>query len=93
MQLTNDTKRRIIPPHGNPFLNYHLTYIAQQPILYIQNQVIRLIDNLITKGLTNEFRTLGVFYVLTALTIVSQQAAQSLPWLFESTQGMYNLPN
>ena len=42
------------------------------------------IENFITKGINEDYRTLGVFYILTALTLVSEKAAQSLPWLYES---------
>jgi len=89
LDLTNDTRRRIYPPHGNPFLNYHRSYIIQKNLLFIQNCTIQLIEKMITKGISHECRTLGVFYVLAALTLVSPQAAAALPWLYASA----HIPN
>jgi len=90
LDLTNDTRKRIYPPNGNPFLNYHRSYIIQKNILFIQNCTIQLIENMITKGISNEYRTLGIFYVLTALTLVSQPAATALPWLYDSVHLVNN---
>jgi hypothetical protein len=41
-------------------------------------------ENMIYTGITADFKTLGAFQVLTALTIVSPQARISMPWLYES---------
>ena len=65
-------------------------------ILFIQNCTIQLIENMITKGISHECRTLGVFYVLAALTLVSPQAAAALPWLYASAQipnNQINMPH
>ena len=94
LDISNDIKKRIYPPHGNPFLTYHPTFLMQKDIFFIQNYVIQMIDNMITKGMTNDFRTLGVFYILTALTLVSSAAAGALPWLYDSAQNYPNIaPN
>ena len=39
---------------------------------------------LVTKGITDEYRSLGAFYVLTALTLSSSEAANAMPWLYQS---------
>ena len=91
LDLTNDTRKRIHPPHGNPFLNYHRSYIIQKDLYFVQNTIIQIINNIISKGMDNEYRALGVFYVLTALTLVNQNAANTLPWLYESANN--HLPN
>ena len=36
------------------------------------------------KGVNEESSKLGCFYVLSALTLVSEEAATALPWLYES---------
>ena len=84
LTITNDLKKRIYPPHGNPFIHHHHTYIIQKNLLFIQKYIINMIYNMITKGLTSDDTALGVFYVLTALTLVSQPAAIALPWLYDS---------
>ena len=43
-----------------------------------------IIEKLITNGINNEASSLGCFYALGTFTIVSQDAASSLPWLYES---------
>ena len=41
-------------------------------------------ENLISKGINTDSRSLGAFYILSALTLVSHSAAVALPWLYES---------
>ena len=55
--------------------------------------VLIVIDNMISQGLAEQYRTLGVFYVLIALTLVSSDAATSLPWLYNITQTNLEQPN
>ena len=46
-------------------------------------------NNLITKGTTDENKSLGAFYVLAALTLVNNEAAESMPWLYESVSYLH----
>ena len=46
--------------------------------------MIRLCENFLFKSLNDEHAGLGAFYVLGALTIVNNDAANALPWLFQS---------
>jgi hypothetical protein len=46
--------------------------------------VLDTIMNMVYKGQNAEYQQLGAMYVLTALTIVSPSAANSLPWLYAS---------
>jgi hypothetical protein len=41
-------------------------------------------EELITKGINNDSKSLGSYYILSALTLVNQSAAEALPWLFDS---------
>ncbi len=41
-------------------------------------------ENIVTKGINHASKTLGANYVLCALTLVNNDAAQSLPWLYQS---------
>ena len=41
-------------------------------------------ENLISKGINTDSKSLGAFYILSALTLVSHSAAVALPWLYES---------
>ena len=84
LNLSNNMRKRIYPPDGNPFANINPSFIIQKDIFYVQNIVLKLIENFVTRGIGEDNRTLGVFYILTALTLVSENAAQTLPWLYES---------
>ena len=83
-QLSTETKRKVEPQRGNPFYNYNITLILSQDKPQIQKKLLEIIEIFITRGETREDRALGVYYVLGALTMVSNNAANSLPWLYES---------
>jgi hypothetical protein len=46
--------------------------------------ILQLLDKLINSGVNTENKALGACYVLGALTIVNENAASSLPWLYQS---------
>jgi hypothetical protein len=84
-QISNRTKIEICPPHGNPFVNltsYNnlLNYNSYQ----LKSVILKIMENLINNGQSTENKSLGAFYVLSALTLVNQDAADSLPWLYQS---------
>jgi hypothetical protein len=85
-QLSNEVKRSICPPHGNPFSNVNssLHILANNNLNQLRLNVLRVMENLIKNGINNENKSLGAFYVLSALTLVSPDAAESLPWLYQS---------
>ena len=87
-QLSRAIQLQIIHPSGNPF--HTLMYRDVQNLTYeqLQKYVLKTMENFITKGIDQESKSLGVFYVLCALTLVSPQAAQSMPWLYQSVQHM-----
>jgi hypothetical protein len=83
-QLTDQTKRAICPPSGNPFRNIRINYDSD--IFTVRQELISLLDTLINSGIDKENQTLGSYYVLSALTLVSHEAAVALPWLYQSVQ-------
>jgi hypothetical protein len=54
----------------------------------IKHAGIQLMNTFTTSGNTRDSRGLGAYYVLSALTLVSQSARNAMPWLYESV--MYN---
>jgi len=42
------------------------------------------LEKFVNSGVDADNRTLGAYYVLGALTLVNEDAATSLPWLFQS---------
>ena len=83
-QLTPALMREIVPPHGNPFLGLQLHLAQNQTHDALIKTAIRIIEYLVKSGRNNEDRSLGAYYVLSALTLVSEEARNGLPWLYES---------
>jgi hypothetical protein len=84
--LTQETKRAIVPPNGNLFNSEHINInsLPQYNFIQIKKYAIQIIDLLINKGINENSCVLGSYYVLSALTMVSNEAAISLPWLYEA---------
>ena len=84
-QIYPNIKRAICPPYGNPFGGVNLTNINSiSNLCDIQKIVLDVIGKLVNTGVDREHKSLGCLYVLSALTLVSQDAALTIPWLFES---------
>ena len=82
-QLSDQVKNEICPL-GNPFNNLQLTELPGLNLRELQNIILTLMENLFKNGVNQNSRYLGSTYVLCALTLVNQDAAQALPWLYES---------
>ena len=93
-QLSNVKKYEICPPHGSPFLGTpyftntatNITLVTFGIDVLIRFNV-QIIENLVKSAIDTDNKTLGSFYVLTALTLVSQPAREAMPWLYEA--GVY----
>ena len=85
-QLTNEKKREICPPLGNPFynLNVDVNNVHLLNFEKIRKINCQLMEELINKSTNEQNKSLGVWIVLTGLTLVSNDAAIALPWLYES---------
>jgi hypothetical protein len=84
LQLTNEIKRRICPLTLTPFIGHNIHYLHLKTDYEIKKAISDFIYNLISHGVEQSDRWLGASYVLTALTLVSNEAANALPWLYES---------
>ena len=84
--LSQETKREIVPPRGNPFYDEHINVnnLPQYNFTQIRKYSIAIIDLMINKGINENSCLLGSYYVLCALTMVSSEAANTLPWLYEA---------
>ncbi len=84
-QIELQVKRNICPPNGDPFRNLNLHYISsEQNICNIQKVILEVLEKFVNNGVDKDSKALGACYVLGALTIVNDDAATSLPWLFQS---------
>ncbi len=82
LQLTMEKKREICPPLGNPFSDMPVVVHGIDDFRVI---LLSIMEKFVNSGINHDSRCLGALYVLSALTIVSHPAAQSLPWLYQST--------
>lgn len=89
--LTMAKKQEICPPHGTPFLGTpYFTNVANNATLNnlstetVVKFNIQIIENLVKSAIDIDNKMLGTFYVLSSLTLVSQQARDAMPWLYES---------
>lgn len=87
-QLTYEIKNKICP-NMDPFINsmfiinitVHHTYTD---INILKSTILNIIDKLINYGINRDYKYLGSSYVLAALTLVNSNAANSIPWLYQS---------
>ena len=82
--LTDRVKRDICPDHRDLFRMMYIIDIRAAPITILIELSLSIIEKLIKSGNTRDYRCLGANYVLCALTLVSPQAAEALPWLYQS---------
>lgn len=82
--LSTTTKMDICSPYGNPFKNIVSTSINNYEYLRIKKVAIKIINSMVCDGIDEENRKLGAFYVLCGLTLVNIDAANALPWLYQS---------
>ena len=85
--LTYEVKREIVPQRSDPFYDRTINpnMLGQYSFIQIRKYCATIIDILINSGLNSSSCSLGSYYVLCALTTVSKDAADTLPWLYEAT--------
>jgi hypothetical protein len=85
VQITNEMKRNICPPNGNPFRNLNIPYLhTESNIINVKKVIMEVLEIIVNSGIDRDCKALGAYYVLGALTLVNEQCAISLPWLFQS---------
>ena len=84
-QMSNEVKRKICPM-WDPFSNF--TYDIVRCNILTDDEIrclcLRTMEDIIFTGIDREYRVLGTFHALSALTIVSLDARNSMMWLYES---------
>lgn len=84
-QLSNETKRNICPPNGDPFRNISASYVNNEQNLWnVKKVIIDVMEKMVNSGVDKDSKSLGAYYILGALTLVSEEASTALPWLFHS---------
>ena len=83
-QIPTSIKNKICPL-WDPFIV--VSNSMNVPELSLQNVLnicLSVMEDMIYTGIDTEYKTLGTFHVLTALTVVNQEARTNMPWLYES---------
>lgn len=86
-QLSNEVKYIICPPSGSPFVNIPIQTINHNHNIdkeQLKQICCEIISRLINTAVNQDNQSLGAYYVLTALTLVSPDAAEAMPWLYYS---------
>lgn len=81
-QISDDIKKEICPPYGRPFFNIEID--RSMNIYCVKRIALKIIHNFINSAHDSCNKNLGTLYILSALTLVSNEAAESMPWLYES---------
>lgn len=76
-------KCKICPQNGNPFININIEeFRTMSDYPRMQLIVITVLEKMVNQRVKTEYRSLGALYILGALTMTSQSAADSLPYLY-----------
>jgi hypothetical protein len=77
--------RNFICPNQNPFdgIFPRSTY-NNLSLPQIQSACLTAIENIVYLGINDDYRKIGTFHVLSAMTLVSNEARLAMPWLYES---------
>ena len=88
--LSNVIKKAICYPSGNPFQRLPNFNILQtlENLDDVRKIILEIMENLVNTGIDKDNKCLGAYYVLGAITLVNNDAATSLPWLFEAAYHM-----
>jgi len=84
--LTVETKRHICPPYGNPFCNLPPPVILNsiENLDELRKIILIVLEKLVNTGINNDNKCLGAYYVLGSLTLVNNDVALALPWLYQA---------
>jgi len=84
-QLSSTTKAEICYPYGQPFISYlNIKSPISANFFQMQDVALNIIGKFVKSAFNKENRILGANFVLCALTLVNSEAAESLPWLYQS---------
>lgn len=88
-QLQDSIKREICPPNGLPFSNIDIQSLPLLQIEDLRQSSMIIMKNFITSGTNIGSRSLGANYVLCALSLVSSEAANAMPWFFHAVSDTF----
>ena len=81
-EINYETKSKICPPVGNPFKYIQVSLCATRTKNL--SNILLILNNFIHPESDRDSQSLGCYFILGALTLVSDDAANSLPWLYHA---------
>jgi hypothetical protein len=69
------------PYHINVATNINMNNLTNDTVMRFNVQII---ENFIRTSIDADNKALGALYVLSALTLVSNEARNAMPWLYEA---------
>ena len=87
-QLDTNVKKDICHPYGNPFRHVDMNNLNNLNFIVMQRTVLSIIEQFVKKGISREFCNLGASYILCGLTLVNNDAALAMPWLYQSVSAI-----
>ena len=82
--LSEEVKREICPEHRDLFHRMFMIDLRVANIPILREIAIDIMNKLVRDGINYDSRCLGANFVLCALTLANQDAADALPWLYQS---------
>jgi hypothetical protein len=82
--LSETVKRDICPNHRDLFRPMYMMDLRAVALPVVQDIALTIMEMLVRDGMNADSRCLGANFVLCALTLVNPEAANALPWLFQS---------
>jgi len=83
--LSREMKRKICvleDPFSN--INAERIYLHDAPLEIIQEMCLKIYEKMVYCGIDEDHRKIGALHALSALTIISVSARNSIPWLYDS---------
>jgi hypothetical protein len=73
-----------ICPLWDPFMVITMENTSELSVEQLQTMCLSVMEDMVYTGVNVEFKTLGSLHVLSVLTIVSYEARNAMPWLYEA---------
>lgn len=81
-QISRETRYKICP-RGNPFRHIHIHRIDEN-ITQLKEKILKIMEEMVYSGVDDDSKILGCYYILGSLTLVNNNAAIAMPWLYET---------
>jgi hypothetical protein len=82
--ILNINEKRKIYQFGDPFMSHTIYNTRNMSNQQIKEICVSIIENFVHGGIDEEYRKLGVYRVIMALTMVNTNARNTYNWLYES---------